>query len=60
VDLFDELITNALFTVMSAAHAVAVVSIMTSSNTAARRVAPSPEANGAKKIFLILIVIVYY
>jgi hypothetical protein len=36
------------------------VSIITSSNIAARRVAPSPEAKGAKKTFLILIFIVYY
>ena len=44
-----------------AAHAVcAIMSIITSSNIAARRVAPSPKAKGAKKIFLILIFIVYY
>lgn len=40
-------------------HAAVVVSIITSS-IAARRVAPSPEANGAKKSFLIPIVIVYF
>jgi hypothetical protein len=36
------------------------VSIITSSSTAARRVAPSPEAQGAKKFFLIPIVIVIF
>ena len=46
--------------VTSFAHAVTVVSIITSSSIAARRVAPSPEAKGAKKSFLILIVIVYF
>jgi hypothetical protein len=44
---------------MPSAHAVAVVSSITSSVIAARRVAPSPEAKGTKKFFF-SIVIVYY
>jgi hypothetical protein len=45
---------------LSVAHAVVAVNIITSSSMAVRRVAPSPKANGAKKFFLILIVIVYF